>query len=75
MDRGAWWAIVHWVTKSWTQLSNLNTCTFFIPFLCVGDMINYISLCISTLLRVLSFLSLSKRESILARKTCKEIKC
>ena len=23
MDRGAWWAIVHGVTKSWTQLSNL----------------------------------------------------
>ena len=22
MDRGAWWARVHWVTKSWTQLSN-----------------------------------------------------
>ena len=21
MDRGAWWAIVHRVTKSWTQLS------------------------------------------------------
>ena len=22
MDRGAWWAAVHGVTKSWTQLSN-----------------------------------------------------
>ena len=22
MDRGTWWAIVHGVTKSWTQLSN-----------------------------------------------------
>ena len=22
MDRGAWWAIVHGVTKSWTQMSN-----------------------------------------------------
>ena len=22
MDRRAWWATVHWVTKSWTQLSN-----------------------------------------------------
>ena len=21
MNRGAWWAAVHWVTKSWTQLS------------------------------------------------------
>ena len=24
MDRGAWQAIVHGVTKSWTQLSNLT---------------------------------------------------
>ena len=22
MDRGAWWAIVHGVTKSWTRLSD-----------------------------------------------------
>ena len=22
MDREAWWATVHWVSKSWTQLSN-----------------------------------------------------
>jgi len=22
MDRGAWWAIVYWVTKSQTQVSN-----------------------------------------------------
>ena len=22
MDRGAWWATVHGVTKSWTRLSN-----------------------------------------------------
>ena len=27
MDGGAWWAAVHWVAKSWTQLSNF-TCTF-----------------------------------------------
>ena len=25
MDRGDWWAMVHRVTKSWTQLSQLNT--------------------------------------------------
>ena len=25
MDRGAWWAIVHRVTKSQTQLKGLNT--------------------------------------------------
>ena len=24
MDRGAWWAAVHGVVKSWTQLSNLT---------------------------------------------------
>ena len=24
MDRGTWWAIVHGVAKSWTQLSNLS---------------------------------------------------
>ena len=28
MDRGAWWATVHRVTKSWTRLSDL-TFTFF----------------------------------------------
>ena len=22
MDRGAWWATVHWVTKNWTRLSD-----------------------------------------------------
>ena len=25
MDRGAWWAIVHGVAKSWTQLSDCKT--------------------------------------------------
>jgi len=25
MDRGAWWATVHGVTKSWTRLSNKAT--------------------------------------------------
>ena len=30
VDRGAWWAIVHTVTKSLTQLS-MNTCTHAIP--------------------------------------------
>ena len=24
MDRGAWWATVHGITKSWTQWSNLT---------------------------------------------------
>jgi len=31
MDRGAWWATVHGVTKSWTQLINTHTDTH--PFL------------------------------------------
>ena len=26
MDRGAWWATVHGVAKSWTQLSDLSLC-------------------------------------------------
>ena len=26
MDRGAWWAIAHRVTKSWTRLSNFTVC-------------------------------------------------
>ena len=30
MDGGAWWATVHGVTKSWTQLSDF-TFTFTIP--------------------------------------------
>ena len=25
MDRGAWQAIVHWVSKSWTRLKQLST--------------------------------------------------
>ena len=28
MDRGAWWATVHGVTKSWTQLKGLSTHTY-----------------------------------------------
>ena len=27
MDRGGWWATVHEVAKSWTQLSNRTTTT------------------------------------------------
>ena len=29
MDEGAWWTVVHGVTKSWTQLSNF---TFLIKY-------------------------------------------
>ena len=28
MDRGAWWATVHGVTKSWTRLKRLSTYTY-----------------------------------------------
>ena len=31
MDRGAWWATVHGVTKSWTQLSDLTNFNFIWP--------------------------------------------
>ena len=41
MDRGAWWATVHRVTKSWTELKPLNISTsnyllkrLFAPFYC-----------------------------------------
>ena len=27
MDRGAWWAIVHGVAKSWTRLSDFHSLT------------------------------------------------
>ena len=30
MDRGGWWAIVHRVTKSWTQLKRLSTHTHLV---------------------------------------------
>ena len=29
MDRGAWWAIVHVVAKSWTRLKRLSTSEMF----------------------------------------------
>ena len=28
MDRGAWWATVHVVTKSWTRLSDFHLMTY-----------------------------------------------
>ena len=28
MDRGAWWATVHGVTKNWTQLSSTGVCVY-----------------------------------------------
>ena len=35
MDRGDWWATVHGVTKSWTQLSNF----IFTYFLAYSDIL------------------------------------
>ena len=32
MDRGAWWATVHEVTKSWTRLSNCAETNLFIKY-------------------------------------------
>ena len=34
MDRGAWWAAVHGVAKSWTRLSDF---TFTFQFSCIGE--------------------------------------
>ena len=34
MDGGAWWAAVHGVAKSWTQLSDF---TFTFSLSCIGD--------------------------------------
>ena len=34
MDRGAWWAAVHGVTKSWTRLSDF---TFDFSLSCIGE--------------------------------------
>ena len=36
MDRGAWWATVHGVSKSWTHLKPLTVCfTFIVSLLCL----------------------------------------
>ena len=35
MDRGAWWATVHGVTKSWAQLKRLSTHTQY--HLCASE--------------------------------------
>ena len=36
MDGGAWWAVVHGVTKSWTLLSDFIF-TFHFPLSCIGE--------------------------------------
>ena len=35
MDRGAWWTIVHGVTKSWIRLSDWHFHFFFFPIHCL----------------------------------------
>ena len=32
MDRGVWWATVHRVAKSWTQLKQLSVCMYTVIF-------------------------------------------
>ena len=43
-DRGAWWATVHRVAKSWTQLSDSHFLFFFLRQLrkCVSDTVFYV---------------------------------
>ena len=36
MDRGAWWAAVHGVAKSWTRLSDFIL-TFHFSLSCIGE--------------------------------------
>ena len=44
MDRGAWWAAVHGVTKSWAQLSDLHTWSIYIPmYIILTKSVSYIS--------------------------------
>ena len=38
MDRGAWQATVHGVTKSWTQLSTGHTQTIYCPLLLLDSL-------------------------------------
>ena len=37
MDRGAWWAMVHGVTESWTGLKRTHTNALEAPFLSIGS--------------------------------------
>ena len=37
MDRGAWWATVHRVTQSWTQLKRLSTHAYM--YICVCSVV------------------------------------
>ena len=43
MDRGAWWAAVHGVTKSWAQLSDLHTWSIYIPmYIILNKSVSYV---------------------------------
>ena len=43
MDRGAWWATVHGVTKSWLRLST-HACTMTLDFSCIAQDTSKISM-------------------------------
>ena len=56
LDKGAWWATVHWVTKSWTYLNNSTTAFSHIqPTTTIT--ITYIHNCLFFILRI-SYLGL-----------------
>jgi len=42
MDRGAWWAMVHRIAKSWTSLSNLARKD--VPHVLIPRIYEYVSL-------------------------------
>ena len=44
-DNGAWWAMVHWVTNSWTQLKQLSTHAHSILWGFLGDSVEKESAC------------------------------
>ena len=60
MDRGAWWATVHGVTKSWTRLSDFHSLTW-----CLGDWLgislSWSTICLYFVGRLQSFLPLNSQ--------------
>ena len=58
MDRGAWWAIVHEVTKSRTQLSYFHFC-FSFPLMQISVLVYLLSICLSVFLSMYLSLHLS----------------
>ena len=52
MDRGAWWAAVHWIAKTWTRLKQLSmhTCIERIQLLTVmlqSELFHWVFICLS----------------------------